>query len=118
MYKFINKNPMNLFVDDCTIRAISMAEGTTWDYTYDKLSDLAQLNGTLLNDRKFILWYLDTNYRRIPINDELIGELSFKYPKNTLLITTNGHIVCSKNSIIYDTFDCRDRKVEYAWLVK
>ena len=37
MFKFHNQNPLKLFTDDCTIRAISMAEGTTWDYTYDKL---------------------------------------------------------------------------------
>ena len=40
------------------------------------------------------------------------------FPNNTLLITMSGHIVCSKNGIIYDTFDCRNRQVEYVWLVK
>lgn len=36
----------------------------------------------------------------------------------TLLITMRGHIVCSKDGVIYDTFDCRDREVESVWLVK
>ena len=40
------------------------------------------------------------------------------FPNSTLLITTSGHIVCSKNGVIYDTFDPRDREVEYVWLVK
>ena len=118
MYKFYNKNPLDIFTDDCVLRAISMAEGTTWDYTYDKLSDLAQSRGLILNDRNFVLGYLDGNYTRLPITGELIGELVYKYPKNVLLITTRGHIVCSKYGIIYDTFDCRDRKVEYAWIIK
>lgn len=29
-----------------------------------------------------------------------------------------GHITCSKNGIIYDTFDCRNRQIENVWLVK
>lgn len=36
---------------------------------------------------------------------------------NNNFIGNNGHIVCSKNGIIYDTFDCRDRMVEYVWIV-
>lgn len=35
-----------------------------------------------------------------------------------LLITMNGHITCSKYGVIYDSFDCRDRKAEFCWRVK
>jgi len=117
MYKFHNQNPLNLFTDDCTVRAISMAEGTTWDYTYDKLSDLAQQFGTLLNDRSFIIWYLDNNYERIPSNYATVGTISAKYPNNILLISMPGHITVSKRGIVYDLFDCRDTKAEYIWVV-
>lgn len=47
-----------------------------------------------------------------------VGEVSGMFPNNTLLITMNWHIVCSKNGIIYDTFDCRNREAEYVWIVK
>lgn len=43
--------------------------------------------------------------------------LSSLFPNNTLLITARNHIVCSKQGIIYDTFDCRDYEVESVWLV-
>lgn len=46
-----------------------------------------------------------------------MGYVSGMFPNNTILITMKGHIVCSKNGIIYDTFDCRDREVENVWLV-
>lgn len=117
MYKYHNQNPLDLATDDCTVRSISMAEGTTWDYTYNKLSRLAQTCGILLNDRKFIIRYLDSQYERIPVNNETVGELSGKYENNILLITVPGHITTSKFGIVYDIFDCRDSLVEYAWLV-
>lgn len=117
MYKFLNNNKYGLFEDDCTIRAISLAEGTTWDYTYDKLSNLAQSKGTMMNDRDFIRWYLDTNYERVPFLYHTVGETAGLYPDKILLITMSGHITCAKNGIVYDSFDCRKRTTEDAWIV-
>lgn len=118
MYKFHNQNPLQLYTDDCTIRAISMAEDKTWDYTYNMLSDLAQEYGTLLNDRNFILEYLDSKYKRLNEYGLTVGEISCKYPNNVLLITMPGHITVSKYGVIYDIFDCRKKTIEYVWIVK
>ena len=54
MYKYYNANSLGNFVNDCTVRAISLAEGTSWDYTYDKMGDIAQRHGTMMDDRSFI----------------------------------------------------------------
>lgn len=118
MYKFYNANALGNFVNDCTIRAISLAEGNTWDYTYDKLSDLAQAEGTMMDDKYFIKDYLDSHYIRLKNIPEYVGEVSGKYKDNVVLITMNGHITCSKYGRIYDSFDCRNRIAEYAWKVK
>ena len=117
MYKFYNTNPLNRYTDDCVIRAISCATNRSWDYVYDYLSDIAQYEGTLMDKKDFVIEYLDRNYKRLHENGS-VGEISGRYPNNILLITMNGHIVCSKNGIIYDTFDCRDRKAEYVWLIE
>ena len=118
MYKFYNANAVNRFTDDCVIRAISCATGKSWDYVYDYLSDIAQYEGTLLDKRDFIIYYLDMTYQRISGIYGSVGEVSAMFPNNTILITTKGHIICSKNGVVYDTFDPRDREVEYVWLVK
>lgn len=117
MYQFYNANAVNKFEDDCVIRAISCATGRSWDYVYDYLSDIAQNEGTLFDKRDFVIKYLDRTFKRLYGVYGTIGEVSGMYPNNTLLITTNGHIVCSKNGIVYDTFDPRSRVVEYVWLV-
>ena len=118
MYKYYNANVLNKYEDDCVIRAISCATGRSWDYVYDYLSDIAQYEGTLLDKRDFVRNYLDRTYRRLYNIHGSVGEVSAMFPDSTLLITMRGHIVCSKNGVIYDTFDCRDREVESVWLVK
>ena len=117
MYKFYNANAVNRYTDDCVIRAISCATGRSWDNVYDYLSDIAQYEGTLFDKKDFVKEYLDRTYERIEGLHGSVGYVSSLFPNNTLLITMQGHIVCSKNGVIYDTFDCRDRETEYVWLV-
>lgn len=116
MYRYYNANAVNRYTDDCVIRAISCATGKSWDYVYDYLSDIAQYEGTLFDKKDFVLGYLDRTYQRLNAKGS-VGYVSSLYPNNTILITMNGHITCSKNGTIYDTFDCRDREAEYVWLV-
>ena len=118
MYKYYNANSLGNFVNDCTIRAISLAENQTWDDTYEKMSDIAQSKGTMMDDRSFIRWYLDSKYKRVPHLPYKVGNVAGEYPDKVLLITMDGHIVCSKYGIIYDSFDCRERIAEDAWIVK
>ena len=123
MYKFYNANAVNRFTDDCVIRAISCATEESWDHVYDYLSDIAQYEGTLFDKKDFVINYLDRTYQRLNNVHGTIGEVSGMFPNSTLLITTSGHIVCSKPNekgqpTVYDTFDPRDRVVEYVWLVK
>ncbi len=118
MYQYYNANALNKFEDDCVIRAISCATNKSWDYVYDYLSDIAQYEGTLFDKRDFVRKYLDRTYKRLNGIYGTVGSISAKFPSSILLITMNGHITCSKNGIIYDTFDCRNRQVENVWLVK
>lgn len=117
MYKYYNANALGKISDDCTIRSISCATGKSWDYVYEHLSDIAQAQGTMIDDREFIINYLDRRYRRLPYVKDTVGYISSKYPNNILLITMKGHITCSKYGVIYDSFDCSNRTAEYVWIV-
>lgn len=117
-YKYYNANAIGKLAQDCTIRAISCATGKSWDYVYEYLSNLAQANGTMIDDRNFILDFLDKRFYRVPLLGKTVGETVDMYPDNILLLTMKGHITCSKYGIIYDTWDSTERKVEYCWLVK
>lgn len=118
MYKFYNNNSLGLFKDDCTIRAISTATGNTWDDTYKHLSNIARLNGTMMDDKNFIIRYLDERYERIYDIPKYVGEVAGTYPDYILLITMNSHITCSMYGTILDSFDCRDRVATNCWIVR
>lgn len=116
-YQFYNANARGKFVNDCTIRAISVAEGKPWDETYEELSIIAQRNGIILDDVNFIEPLLDSRYERVCYMSKTVGEFAEENPIGTFLITMNGHITCCIDGVIYDTFDCREREMWCAWEV-
>lgn len=118
MYRFYNANNKNRFVNDCTIRAISLAEGKSWQETYDELSYIAGKNGIILDDVDFIEPLLDSRYKRECFNDRSIGEFVEAHSHGTYLLTMNGHITCCIDGIVYDTFNCLDRIIKCAWRVR
>lgn len=118
MYKFYNANSKGKFVNDCSIRAISLAECKTWDETYRELSDIARRKAIILDDVKFIDPLLDSRYKRYYCDDMFVGDFVDNHPIGTYLITMNNHITCCIDGCIYDTFDCRDRRIKCIWEVK
>ena len=118
MYRYYNENPLNRYTDDCVIRSISCATHRSWDDVYDELSDLAQYEGTLLDQKDFVLNYLDRNFVRVPYMPKKVKDVAKEYSNNIILCTMRGHICCIKYGIIYDTFDPSERIAEYAWIVK
>ena len=118
MYKYSNLNPLNAHEEDCVIRGLSCALGRSWDNVYDELSDLAQHNGTMMDNRAFVRWYLDSHFERVDNPPYKVKQVAQMFPKNIVLCTTMGHIMCIKYGIIYDTFDPSERIVEDVWIVR
>lgn len=110
-------NPRNNNVTDCFIRSLSCATGKSWDYVYNKISDIAQWDGTTMDNREFIIEYLDRNFKRAPRFYGTFKEASEYYKDNIILMTTIGHIACSKFGNLIDTWDSSDKIVEYIWIV-
>lgn len=117
MYRFYNANSRGNFVNDCVVRAISVAECKTWDETYDELSDIAQYEGILLDDVNFVEGYLDKRYKRVPHYSRTVGEFCEEYPIGVYLVTMPGHITVLIDGTVHDIFDCRDRDMWSAWRV-
>ena len=118
MFRKYNANPLNNNTADCTVRAISTAQGKTWDETYRELSDLAQEKGVLFDDVEFIEDYLDSRYLRQCHYNMTVGEFLEECSMGVFLVTMPSHITCIKNKVLLDTFDCRDRIMWCCWKVK
>lgn len=119
MYKYLNKNPQGLDTEDCTIRAISMAQGKTWDTTYIELSELARYEGRIFSDAEFIENYLDKRYSRVCYRGSTMTVEKFAqtHPYGSFLCTMRGHITYIRNGNIFDTFDCSNRLIWCVWEV-
>lgn len=117
MYRYYNANPKNNDITDCFIRSLSCATGKSWDYTYNKISDMAQWEGTTMDNADFIIKYLDRNYERMPKFYGTIEDAGEFYNKDIILVTTQGHIVCVKRGLILDTWDSSHKPVQYIWRV-
>lgn len=118
MYKYYNANPYGSNIEDCTIRAISVAEGISWDEAYDELSESAKEMRLMMSDVEAIEEYLDERYKRISVYVDTVGEFIDKHPRGTYLITMPGHITVLKDGINYDTFDSSKNKIWSAWRVR
>jgi hypothetical protein len=118
MYEFYNENPLGVFEDDCVVRSISCATNRSWDSVYDELSDLAQANGTLLDNKHFVRWYLDSHFKRITNPPYKVYQVARNFKNNIVLCTMRGHICCIKYGRILDTFNPSDRVVEDVWVVE
>lgn len=113
MFKYYNANPKGLHVHDCTVRAISLATGRSWDHTFNELCNFAQLKCVMPDDVKYIDEFLEKRFEKIyycgrdcsvPIRDFIASQ-----PEGIYLITMNGHITCCIDGCIYDTFDPSER---------
>lgn len=74
-------------MEDCTIRAISVAEGISWDQAYRKLSDYARERGLMISSVESIEEYLDENYNRMYLEDMTVGEFAYYFPYGIFLVT-------------------------------
>ena len=118
MWKYYNANSLGNSVNDCVVRAISLAEDKSWDETYRELSEIARKEGILLDDVSFVENYLDKRYRRACHYAKTVDEFAKEHSKGTYLVTMQGHITAIIDGIIYDTFDCSNRRMWCAWKVK
>ena len=87
MFRYYNANEFGYDIEDCAIRAISVAEGISWDKAYRKLSDYARNRGLMISSVENIEDYLDNNYERICDDDTTVAEFAYNNPVGTFLIT-------------------------------
>lgn len=110
MFQYYNANPRGRNVNDCTVRAISLATKQTWDATFEELSKFAQAQAIMPDEVLYIDEFLERRFVKVCgcKNDNkqiTVGEFVDRNRFGTYLITMNGHITCCINGVIYDTFD-------------
>ena len=115
-FHYYNVNPRLRHVNDCTVRAISLALNISWENAYDLLSSYAKEQGVMMDEVTYIDDFLEKHFKKwCGCKDKVkvtVEQFVESHPVGTFLITMRGHITCCINGCIYDTFNPKDR---YIW---
>lgn len=122
MYRYFNANPLGRKVNDCTVRAISLATGKSWDFIYKILSEFARKEAVMMDNIKYIDKFLDSNFLKVYSHNSgykmTVDEAAKEFNRGVYLITMQNHITCCIDGIIYDIFNPGDRTVWEIYKVK
>ena len=124
MWVRYNANPDGRNVGDCTIRALSLALGQSWEQTYVELA----LEGFAMWDMPSAnhVWgaYLRREgFHRRVLPDTCpdcytVADFARDHPSGTYLLALDGHVVCLIDGDWYDTWDSGGKIPLYYWTRK
>lgn len=118
-YQYLNVEPNHERLQDCVIRAITLATAIP----YDDVVEMLYKNGNEHQCEEICL----TCYEKLL--DELkyikrdghgfrVGDIAFLYPHKVLLIRMEGHLTCSIDGCIYDIWNCTKEVADCYWIVE
>ena len=113
MWQYINKNPRNKAVGDCTVRAISTATDNGWMETYLDLCLFGLLMADMPSANAVTTSYLkNKGFRRRTIPDDCpdcytIEDFCKDHPNGTFVIGTGSHLTTVIDGTLWDSWDSR-----------
>lgn len=118
-----NPNPVpHNRVGDCVIRAISKALDQSWEETYIgvclkgfELGDMPSANhiwGAYIRDHSFTRHVIPAD----DIDRYTVADFAADHPNGTYVLGLDGHVVCVKDSVIYDSWNSSEEIPHYFWV--
>lgn len=114
MFIKVNPNPNGLFVEDCVVRAISIATNRSWDDIYVHIciqgfiiKNMPSVNnvwGTYLSSIGFVRYNLPD---RCP-DCYSLRDFCYDHPYGTYILATGSHVIAVIDGDYYDTSDSGD----------
>ena len=119
MWQYVNKNPKNKCVGDCTVRAISIATDNGWMETYLDLCLFGLLMADMPSANAVSTAYLKSNgFHRRTIPDDCpdcytIENFCEDHQKGTFVIGTGSHLTTVIDGTLWDSWDSRNETPVY-----
>ena len=121
MWIKFNSNPKLLTIDDCTVRALSVATRRPWRVCYTMLANEGRELGLMMDDKAVFGKVLkDAGFHKVLVPEDCpvcftIKDFCRQYPKGIYIVATNNHVVAVIDGDYYDTFDSGDETPIYYW---
>ena len=100
---------------DCVIRACALATKISYQKVWEDLCDIAKFTGRFPNEHETYEIFLAEHgwiKQRTPRdkNKRMISIMGWEF-KKAAVVTCSSHLVFIENKTVYDTWDCRTRKI-------
>ena len=109
-----NNNPVARRVGDCSVRAVSVALGISWEDSYALLAAAGYATGDVISSNEVITAVLRQHgFYRKAVRDDCpdcytIADFCRENPRGTYVLFTSGHVVTAIDGDIYDVWDSSD----------
>lgn len=116
-----NPNPYGSYVGDCVIRAICIAENTSWYDTYINLAIQGFLMGDMPSSNRVWGEYLKSKgYRRHIIPNTCpdcytVTDFCRDHPQGKYILATGTHVLTTVDGNYFDTWNSGDEQPIYYW---
>ncbi|MBR5124383.1 MAG: hypothetical protein IKU90_04555 [Clostridia bacterium] len=119
-YKFYNAHPYKLSVDDCVKRSVALTTGIDYPLVQKGLNEHKKITGAKRfydhpNPRSYMENVLGFKQVAVPPKADgtkpTVGEFAASHPCGRYVLSLSGHWTACIDGIVYDTWDCRDKRV-------
>lgn len=116
LYVYANPNPMRLRIDDCVVRALSLATDQSWDEVFQDLCALAARLKRMPNDCNVYRTYLqNAGFTRTPVSYQkgfkrpTVASFTQDHPRGAYVLEINKHVVAVRDGRYLDIWDCGEK---------
>lgn len=125
LFNNVNLNPVGKKVGDCTIRALSMATGKSWDIVYMDLCEIGFDLKCMPNDDEVLKVFLERNkFERVSIKvtkgskRPTVQSFTSEHKDGVYILRVANHVVTVKDGLYHDTWDSGTCSVYSYWIKK
>lgn len=116
MFQYYNAEPSGERLQDCVIRAISLALQTP----YDRIVELLNMNGEFYSCDEISLYCYEKllenlGFKKQDANNRKVSDIA--QLGSVVLIRIPGHLTCSIDGVVFDIWDCSDKQADCYWII-